>query len=426
MRLVVRAVVAVMLIGAAVAGAVALVRSFTWPIRVATYSDAAESTVALQSIERALGEERSWVRIERVPVASSDEAASAVAAGKADVAVLRSDVAFPPDVRTLIILQRQKMYLIAPAKTSIDSFRRLRDQKIGLLRAADAHPLGMLLGFYGIAPSSVTGVPVRPSEVGLAIQQKQIAAVLVVGPAGWPRAGEVFDLIAKATKTRPQIIGVEEAAAVAERIPSFEAGEIAKGAFQGRAPEEETTTVTVALHLVANRNMRDLVAGELVKMLMSAKARLQALPAAAGIEAPDTEQTNYAIHPGAKAYFDGEDPGIFGRFESLVWIGSAVIGVLGSALTWLLNRIRGPGDEGEGGLSRLIPFLKEVRHADAARLEELSAQLDQVLERVIDGRRSGTMEADEVGAYHMALGYAQDAIRARRAVLNSHRAPMSG
>ena len=419
----VRSILKVVFIGlSAVAVVAALVvgaRRLSLNVRVASQPVNSEAQRALQTLAREIGGESSWLRFTRVPVAASDDAADAIKTGRADLAILRSDVALPSDGETIAILRRDDLFLIAPPNSPLESFRDLRNRKVAVQPGlADNAPLlDKLLTFYGVPPDSVTRVFLQPSEIGEAIQQKRVAAAFVVGAPNRGVATRVFESIAKAIKGRPTIVGVEEADAVAARFPIFESGEIPQGALGGRAPEEATTTVTVAYHLVANRRMHNIVAGEISRQLMTAKARLIRDPEVAGIDAPDTEQTNYTIHPGAKAYFDGEQSGWLDSLTNLFWIGSALVGGLGSLLTWALGRIRGRAEAESEGLAELIPFLREVREADAKKLAELDERLDGFVARVIAEQQAGGMEADEVGVYQLTLNYARQAINERRALL---------
>ncbi len=76
---------------------------------------------------------------------------------------------------------------------------------------------------------------------------------------------------------------------------------------------------------MARRTMPDLIAGEVARNLMLAKARLLSTsPLASRIEAPDADEDTVPIHPGASAFYNDEQTSIFDRFESLFWMGTAL------------------------------------------------------------------------------------------------------
>ena len=419
MRPMLRIVILCLLLAAAGAGVVALLRHASLPLRVAVLPAVREDQRALQTLGRDAAAANRWITLKPVPVPTLDAAAKAIAAGDVDVAVLRSDGTIPPQVQTLAILRRDRVFLIVPPKSPIEDLRGLRNQTVAILPGPgpDEALLDGLLDFHGVPPASVKRLAMTAAQTGPAIQQKKVGAVLVVGRAGIGNAAEAFASIARATKGTPAIVGVEDADAVVARLRGLETAEIPKGAFGGSAPDEDVTTVAVAYRIVVRASMSKLVAGELASSLFAAKARLAGEPGVAAIEAPDTEQTLYAIHPGAKAFFDGEQPSPFDRMESLFWILSALIGVIGSAITWVLGRLRGKADAESDGLGRLIPFLRELRLADAGQLAVLQEELDGLVERVIAERQAGTIDTDAFDTYQMALGYARQALDERRTTL---------
>jgi hypothetical protein len=157
------------------------------------------------------------------------------------------------------------------------------------------------------------------------------------------------------------------AGAIAKRFGDVESGEIAQGAFGGASPrpEESLATIFVTYRLMARRTMPDLVAGEVARNLMLAKARLS--PLASRIETPDADEDTVPIHPGASAFYNDEQTSIFDRFESLFWMGSALLSIVGSLVAWALSgfgaRSKNPSDFG----ARLLEILREAREPLRAR-----------------------------------------------------------
>jgi hypothetical protein len=214
------------------------------------------------------------------------------------------------------------------------------------------------------------------------------------------------------------VIGIDEAEALAKQDGRFEDSEIPQGSFGGATPrpEEAVTTLGVTWRLIASQSMSNMLAGEMTRRLFQAKARILATNSAAiSIEAPDTDAPSYPVHPGARAYFDGEQPSLFDRFESMFWIGSALLGLLGSGATWLASRMR-PADSADK-LRRVATFISAVRVADAAELERLDDELDAVVERLVNEHRAGEMQPEDVALYALAVDNARLAITRRRAAL---------
>jgi TRAP transporter TAXI family solute receptor len=413
-----------LLIAAAAAAGYLMWRSFAVTITVATPPLLPDVQKAWLELGREVTQEGGWVKLRRLPVADMAEAAQALSDGKADAAVLRTDIALPAKAKTIAILRRDRIFLIVPAHSPIDSFQDLKGRAVGILPGQPGNDalLSAILNFFSVAPETVERIPVTPQEAGAAVRQKRIAAVFVVGRAGRGQASEAFSSINRATKGVPDIVGVDDSDAVANRLVTLESSEIAAGAFGGVAPrpEEEVSTIAATWRLVVGPSLSNMTVGALTRQLFDAKGRLLAShPGLADLEEPDTEESTFPVHPAAKAYFDGDEPNLFDRAESLFWIGSALIGVVGSALTWLVAKLRFREEE-QNDLRRLVALLADVREADAARLAELRTELDAVVARLLEEGEAGSVEDTALGTYQIAIAYARQAIDDRAAILAGH------
>lgn len=391
------------LIALASCAALAYMAARTWraPLRIAVPPIGEGGQKLMQDLGREMGAESSWLSFQRLPVKNAVEASRAIDTGAADIALVRSDIALPAKGQTLVNFRNDRVFLLVPSDSTIDSFQKLKGRTIAVLPGLpeDEAVLDHVLRFYALAPDAVTRTQMAPA---------------LVGPAS-----DAFASIAKATKKPPEVIGIDEAEALAKQGGGFENTDIAQGSFGGATPqpEEAVTTLGVTWRLVASRSMSNMVAGEMARRILQAKTRMMATnPAASSIEAPDTEAPTYPIHPGARAYFGGEQPSMFDRFESLFWIGSALIGLLGSGVTWLVSRLRRPA-EIEDRLRRVAHFITSVRKADEAELERLDDELDDVVARLVDEHRTGETPPDDVALYALAVDNARLAIARRRAAL---------
>jgi len=409
----------VLLLGGLGATAYVFLRSYTMTIRIATVAQGPESTRALQAIGRVLSAENAWITFQRVPVSSYEDGAKAVATGLADLAVVRGDMAIPPQTQTLAILQRDRIFLIAPPKTNLESFRDLRRQTLGMLEGAVNNDalLDRILAFYGVEPDQVTRIPVKAAEAGQILQRKRAAAILVVGTPDRSPAIDAFNAVEKAFKAPAEVIGIDEAEAMSDRMPFVTSGEIAIGAFRGRYPDEAVTTLTVAYHLIVPRSMSNIVAGELARLIFLIKRRLAGDPVFVGLEIPDTEQKNFDIHPGAKAYFNDEVPSLFDRFESLFWLGWTLIALLGTALSWALSQFWRGKQEERDEIDEITKLLAGIPNADAGQLDEIQARIDSFVKNVIQDSGSDDYEAKDIAIYTLALNQARQAIIDRRSAL---------
>jgi len=427
-RLGMKRIIIFLLVGGLAAGSVVIIRSLTFPISIAVPPLSDTMSRMLQAIGREVHQTSHWVTLNRIAFPSYEAAAKALQDGDVNLAILRTDAGLPNNAQTIAILRTLRVFLIVAPHSPIEGFSDLRNKTIGILPGPpqDEALLDKILAYNNIPPTSVTRIRYTPAEASTALGQKKIAAIYIVGVPGVGASSEAFSAAVKATKGTPVVLGVDEAEAMTKRFGALEKADIDEGSFGGAKaqPEEDTTTLAVTLRLMAKSRMPSYMASELASKLFEAKARLvTSEPSVTGIEAPDTDDRRFAVHPGAKSFFDGDAPTFFDRFESLFWIGSALLGVLGSAATWLLSQFgkKQTTEDLVGG--RLAAFLKNVRQADKAGLEKLEDELDSIVLFIIEARAQGEIDSDDINTYAIAMFHARAGIEERHAALQQARSP---
>lgn len=380
----------------------------------------------LQDLARESAKESTWLTMRRVAVDSPAAASAAIEKGEADVALVRSDIAMPRNGRSIAVFQTLYTFLIVPPRSTIEDFKGLKDRAIAIVPegAANERLLDLILTQSGVPPASVRRVAMKPEDVGQAIQQRKVVAAFVVGPAGGVST-QTFQSIQRATKGTPTVLGVDDAEAIRRNANGVDASEVSKGVFGGSPaqPEEDLTTLGVTIRMVVPAKMSAMVAGELTRVLFEGKAKaLIGNPLMREMQQPDADEKDYPIHPAAQAYFDGEAPTFMDRFESLFWIGSAILGLIGSLFGWIVAKLRTPADSVSDHFEKLTEFLVDVRKADLAQLEELQGRLDEAVRFLIAGRENEELSADAVAIYSVAVDYARNMIADRHAYLTRNTA----
>jgi hypothetical protein len=284
--------------------------------------------------------------------------------------------------------------------------------------------LDRILQFYSVDPASVRRTKLQALEIAASLKAKQVEAILVIGEPANGVSADVYALLARTARSTPRVLGAPETDALVAAVQYLSADKILKGAFRGEAPDEDITTPAIEYRLVVRDDVSNLVAGELGRILMSTKARLVNDAGVNGIAAPDTEQISYPIHPGARAYFDGDPPSLLSSFETYFWLGWALVGVLGSLGTWLVGRIQGARDAELQDYRHLVLLLSEVRRADKDVLGRLRNDFEETIERLLKHIESGNLSAEEIGRYQLALNLVRDALENREGVSRRKRTPI--
>ena len=150
------------------------------------------------------------------------------------------------------------------------------------------------------------------------------------------------------------------------------------------------STLAVTFRLVGRHSLPDFATGEIARLLTLSKAQLLSTsPFARNIEAPDSEDgSNLPIHPGAAAYFDGEQDSLVDSAFGVFYLISIILGVLSSGIVWLFSIGKnGAGLEREMDV-KLLLIMREARNADLARLDQLEAEIDAVVAAALNQNKA--------------------------------------
>lgn len=398
-------------------------------LRVAVGPLGSEDTRLVTAMAQYLAREKSSVRLKLVMTAGVGDSARSLEAGRAEVAVVRSDVAIPAKSQTIAILHRDAAVLAVPATSSVTRVAELAGRRIGIPRNGELNTglLAVILGHYGLSAAAVAPVPLESgAEVEAALREDRIDAVLVVGTlTGRTMTESVAGL--GALGGPPHFVPVGEAAAIAQRSPAHEAIEVVRGVFGGTPsrPAEPFTTLGVSHRLVGATSLEDAVVSELTRLLFAMRPAISAeVPLANRIEAPEVSKSaSLPVHPGALAYYDGEILTFFERYGDWFYLGVMALSILGSAAAGLVSRAANRSRARDMALlSQLLGIVRAAHEADDAGLAEMEARADGILAAALDRAGGGGIDNAGVAAFTLGLDQARRAISERRKVLREERA----
>jgi len=283
--------------------------------------------------------------------------------------------------------------------------------------------LDQILTHYQVPTQTLQRVVLAPHDIGPAIRQKRIAALFAVGPTGPGPLADAVTAVAKASKGVPELLEIEAAEALAQRFPVLEEAEIPPGAFGATPPraEDSLQTLAVTLRLVARASMPDYVAGEIARLLLTTKAKLvSTLPQVGYIEAPDTDKgSGLPVHPGAAAYFDGEQTSLLDRFQDFLYLGLFLLSIIGSGCAWIVSQWRGAGSrqDREQMQQRLLVIFQEAPTVSPDKLDALDQEVDEICTLALKHITSETMDAEQFQVFAGMVTQVRQALDKRRALL---------
>lgn len=399
-------------------------------LRVAVVRDSDDQAI-LAAAGLSFAKERESVRLKLAPVDTLADASRALEEGRADLAVVRTDIAMPPNGQTILIMRRSAALIIAPAQSALHAVDELRGRRLGILQPV---PIGKVnnqpildtaLAQYDMPLASVRRVPLTLSELGHAIERKEIDAVFAVGVPGSEGLTEVVSVVAQASHGAPVFLPIAEAKAVAQRSPAFEDVEVMRGIFGGAQPRpaEDFDTLGVSTRLVARSSLSNEIAGALTRLMLAARPAIAVQVRIANrIEAPPSDKgAAFPVHPGALAFLDDEEQTFFDKYSDAFYIGAMGLSVLGTAVAAAAARLtRPPALEADKILRRLIELIALARRAEQPEvLDAYEEEADLLLGQALVPAVVHGMSANRMGALDLALNQLRHIIAGRRQTLNA-------
>lgn len=369
--------------------------------------------------------QRAPVRFELVITENTKNALDALDAGRVNLAVVRSDSANQGQAHTVMIMRREAAVLIAPKVGKLQKVTDLPNVMIGIARdgPVDDNLLLPVLDYYGIGRDKAKYVTLPADEVANAFRQKRVDAVIAVGSIASKQMSDVIAAAASGIKGTIQFIDIEEADAIAKRIPALESVEVEQGAFGGRPPRpaESFNTLGYSIRLIATPLAETDSIAELMRHLYLIRQNLSAaIPGAGLMTAPDLEEaTSFLIHPGVRTYVNGEQRTWFDKYSDYIYLGLFFGSGLGSVVVGMFSWMGGRGNSDPKEPARRIEALLDAVR-DAKTREELDAaerEADATFRSVFSLGVGGQLSGGGIASFDMAMHELRNRIAARRAAL---------
>jgi TRAP transporter TAXI family solute receptor len=414
--------------------------------RIAVGPAGSDDLRLVQFLATKFSKDNAPVRMRIMVTENSAQSAELVESGKADLAVVRHDLAFPRNGQVVAVLRRNYTVLFAPgepfnsvadskakkpaataaAPAKIENIEDLAGKRIGVIGRAQGNIelLKVILKQYDISSDKVQIVHLPVTDVGAAIREQKPDAILAVGPLSSRATMEAISTTVSLTpnKKPPIFLPIGASEAIAELFPAYESSEIAKGTFGGSParPDEDIETVMVSHYIVASNATSDSAIGDLARLLVSSRQNLSSeMIGFAKIEKPNTEKdSNVTVHPGAKAYFDDEQKTFFDRYGDQLFWALMILPLFGSGLAGLATYMKaGERTQHLRLLNKLLDVCKRARRIETMdALERLQTEADElVIETVHRAERAALGESQL--AFVLSIEQARSALAERRAIL---------
>jgi TRAP transporter TAXI family solute receptor len=398
-------------------------------LRVAVGPVTNENVRVISAAVQNLQSERESFRLRLIITEGSAQSSAALEAGKADLAVVRTDSAYPSNGATVAVMHVDHAALVAPGPTGIKQVTDLRGKTIALARdnQPNARLIKLIATQAGLREDEFKIEAVRFQDLRAALDQGRIQAVFAVGPNSGRLLFDVVNIVTEAGKGEISFIPVPEPSAIEQRNPLIEADVLVRGLFGGPTPrpDQETPTITVSHQLLASKNLTDATISDFTRVFLNAKAQMATeAPLASRIEAPDQEKASpIPIHPGTITYLDGQTTTFLERYGDWFYIGIMGLGLGGSLIAGYLSVAAARTRES------VVNMLAELEGAiagigkadDDSALTAIESKVDGVFNQTLKAAMANDIDPAAMAAFSMAFGRARDAIRDRRQILANAR-----
>jgi len=272
----------------------------------------------------------------------------------------------------------------------------------------------------GRAKTTFTNLELK--DVQPALRSKQVNALLVVIPISEKYLAMLREFFPDSAKQKLSLIPIEPAAAIAAVTKPFESYELPKGTIRGSPPipDDDLKTLRVPFYLVAQKKLDDGTVTALAKAFMETRRDLLSeYPLLAQISAPSTDKDDYIpVHPGAAAYFSGDEKTFFDKYGDQLFYGSMLLGTLASVFAAIWKFVAKDASEPDRSpLSRLYALTDKIQEAESeAELIEVEQSIDDIVRVELEQCARGSVETNDAGTLGLAAHRLEYAIGRRRAV----------
>ncbi len=366
----------------------------------------------------------------RLQVEVAPDAASALAKldrGEAQLAVARAQDALHARGQSVLVLRQETAVLMTPKKSKVKKLQDIVGAQIGVIREGpgDQASFAAVLDYYKLDRAKLKVQMVAPEDLANVVKRLDVLAVV-----GAPNSKLVTDAIATMRSTRGELrfIDIDQSEAIAKRVPALESVEISKGVFGGRPPypDEEFHTIGFTVRVLATEAIsQDSMNDFLHQILNDHQILMQNVPAARTLKIADTDDADFVVHQGVRAYGDGEEKSFFDRYSDQIYVATLVASGIGSAFaalagwftSWRRTKVM-------SSIFCIEEVLDAVPNAKSlADLDALEQKVDEIFRRALSTAAKGEIDAAGIAAFEMALIDARVRLRQRRADFADGAAP---
>jgi hypothetical protein len=338
-----------------------------------------------------------------------------------DLVIARADARLPGSARSLALLEKDIVLLVAHRGHEPDTSAGLRGRKLILASpgADNEALLRAILADYAL-PQAERRIVVPPDAPGVAaaFRASPVNLIFAVVPQSKLLQGNLLHGLTQ--ENAVAFADIPEAAALAKKIRGLADETVEQGLYSAAPllPSDDLTTLSLDVRLVARNALRDAAAAELTRIVLENRADL-AINGEFGdaIEPPDADKdADLLAHPGAAQYVNDDEKSFFDLYGDYIYMGAPVAGAVGSLMVWLFGRWTRVSERQAGDLTEEVLHVAASARGAAteAELDAADEALDRILHEALCNLREKKLSPEGLDVFRLAYEQTREWIRVRR------------
>jgi TRAP transporter TAXI family solute receptor len=388
-------------------------------LTLATGSKSGEYFAFGQALANVTHQHYPHIRIEVRETNGSVQNIELMESGSAHLALVQSDTPVRSPVRAVSFLFSEMFHLIASTESGIQQVPDLQGRRIALMpKGSGSYSLFWpLVQHYDLDETSFTALPMPVEQAYQALAQGDVDALFRVTALG---NEAIRDLL---QSQQAGIVPIDQVDALRLTLPYLEGMTIPKGTYGGNPaiPERDLPVVGVRALLVAHVDVEPSVIQVITQTLYEFRNEItEQYPRAATIVMPtSSENFGLPLHPGAKAFFQQDQPSFLERYsDSLGFILSVTVLTISGIWQfrlWWQERQKNRADMYNLQILELVTQIQES--TDLAQISKLRQQLFEILRRVVADLDQDRITAQSFQSFTLPWEVAFSTLRHREAIL---------
>lgn len=356
-----------------------------------------ETLELTEAIAEVLNEKQLGFRLVVFETGGSSQNVRLLENKRVDFGTLQGDTSASDIIAGVTTLYQDAYHLIANQESEVNSFADLAGKRVAIPPASSGQyqSFHFLAAHYGIGSQIENALPMSEDAANFAMEEGQVDVVFRVRAPG---NNVIRELIGD---KNVQLVPIDQAQALSLKQPAISSGLVPRGSYRGSPilPAQDLETAVVDRLLVARADLDEGLVYRVTKAIYDNRSEILDRSLLAGFigPLPDDSDSVITAHPGARAWYEREKPGLLQQNARLVsallyMVAIIVSGLLGLRTYWVRSRRLRMHDFNR----RLMALASAVRsNGDLDSLLARKSELMDILEEVVSDLEREKVNQDE-------------------------------